>query len=227
MAKQTRRRHNPIDRKVRSKRKRKASSTRWLSRHFRDRYVMDARASGYRSRAAFKLKELDGRFQFLKPGSLVVDLGAAPGGWSQMAVKRVGEGNVIAVDCNPIEPIKGVVCLVLEVGSEEASNRIADVAGRKADIVLSDMAPAATGHRATDHLRLVALCETALSLTRHILIPGGTFVTKVYQGGAEEELLRELRHAFLSVRHFKPPASRRESAETYTIALGYRGNAIP
>jgi len=208
------------------RKKRSSSSTRWLQRQRSDRYVAEARRRGYRSRAAFKLEELDRRFHLLNAADRVVDLGAAPGGWTQVAVLRSGakrgEGRVLAVDCEAMEPVAGADILRLDMRAEEAAERVKEALGGLADIVLSDMAAPATGHAATDHLRIVALAEVALALAEAVLRPGGTFVVKVFQGGAERELLEHVRQRFASVRHAKPPASRKESAETYLVAKGFR-----
>jgi 23S rRNA (uridine2552-2'-O)-methyltransferase len=208
------------------RKKRSSSSTRWLQRQRADRYVAEARRRGYRSRAAFKLEELDRRFQLLNVADRVADLGAAPGGWTQVAVLRSGakrgEGRVVAVDCEAMEPVAGAVVLRLDLREEEAAERVKEALSGPADVVLSDMAAPSTGHAATDHLRIVALAETALALAEEILRPGGTFVVKVFQGGAERELLDRIRRRFASVRHAKPPASRKESAETYLVAKGFR-----
>lgn len=208
--------------RVRTARGRKASSTRWLSRQLNDPYVTEAKRAGYRSRAAFKLTELDDRFGFLKPGAKVVDLGSAPGGWTQAAVERVGVGNVVALDISPMDAVAGAKVITADILEEEAVEAILSASENGADIVLSDMAPPATGHRATDHLRIVALVEAAFDLACRILRPDGVFVAKVYQGGSEGDLLAALKRAFRSVKHAKPGASRPESAETYVIAVGYR-----
>ena len=194
-----------------------------MARQLRDPYVLAAVREGYRSRAAYKLKQLDDRFRFLKRGCRVVDLGAAPGGWSQIARERLGPSRVIAVDRADMAPLDGVTVLELDVGAPIAAEEIKKAANGTVDVVLSDMAPAATGHVATDHIRIVALCEVAYALAEAILAPGGAFVAKVYQGGAEGELLARLKRSFRSVRHAKPSASRPESAETYLVALGFRG----
>jgi 23S rRNA (uridine2552-2'-O)-methyltransferase len=212
---------------VRSTRRRKPSSTRWLSRQLNDPYVAAARRLGYRSRAAFKLIELDQRFRLLRPGQRVVDLGCAPGGWTQVAVARVGSragrGIVVGIDLAATAPLPGATVLCGDVRDPATPAAIKEVLGGPADIVLSDMAPAATGHAATDHLRIVALAEDAFALAAQILKPGGAFVAKVFQGGAEGALLVELKRDFAELRHAKPPASRAESAETYVLATGYRG----
>ena len=203
---------------------RKPSSARWLSRQLNDPYVAEARRLGYRSRAAFKLIELDNRFRLLRPGQRVVDLGCAPGGWTQVAVARVGRyGIVVSVDVTETTPLPGATLLTADIRDPATLAAIGNALGGPADVVLSDMAPAATGHAATDHLRIVALTEDALAAASRILMPGGAFVAKVFQGGAEGELLAALKRDFAELRHAKPPASRAESAETYVIATGFRG----
>ncbi len=207
--------------------RRTASSTQWLERQLNDPYVSEAKRLGYRSRAAFKLMELDDRFHFLKPGLRVVDLGAAPGGWSQVAVERVraesGRGRVVGIDLLAIDPIPGAVLLRGDFLDPKAPAALREALGGPADIVLSDMAAPATGHAATDHLRVVALAEAAFAFAREVLAPGGVFIAKVFQGGAEGELLAGLKRDFASLRHAKPPASRAESAEIYVVAQGFRG----
>jgi 23S rRNA (uridine2552-2'-O)-methyltransferase len=201
----------------------KASSTRWLARQLNDPYVAEAKAKGYRSRAAFKLIELDDKFHFLKPGGRVLDLGAAPGGWSQVARARVGaNGSVVAADILEMEPLSGVEVLTLDMMAEQAPAAIREALAGPADVVLSDMAAPTTGHRATDHLRTTALFEAALELASEVLAPGGTFIGKVFQGGAAPELLARLKKSFRDVRHVKPPASRAESVELYLVALSFR-----
>ena len=202
----------------------KDSSTRWLERQLNDPYVAEAKASGYRSRAAFKLIELDDKFHFLKAGARVLDLGAAPGGWSQVARARIGaKGRVVAADINEIEPIAGVEFMQLDAASAEAPAAIREALNGPADVVLSDMASPTTGHRATDHLRTLALFEAALETAEDVLKEGGVFVGKVFQGGATPELLAKLKKSFRDVRHVKPPASRAQSVELYLVALGFRG----
>jgi len=209
---------------LRSTRRRKPSSTRWLSRQLNDPYVAEARRLGYRSRAAFKLIELDQRFRLLRPGQRVLDLGCAPGGWTQVAVARVGRhGIVVGIDLAATTPLPGATVLSGDVRDPATPAAISEALGGLADIVLSDMAPAATGHAATDHLRIVALAEDAFALAAQILERGGAFVAKVFQGGAEGALLAELKRDFAKLRHAKPPASRAESAEAYVVATGYRG----
>ena len=208
-------------------RRRKPSSTQWLQRQLNDPYVAAARRQGYRSRAAFKLIELDQRFHLLRPGRRVVDLGCAPGGWSQVAVERVGPcGRVLGVDFAETAPIAGALLLLADLRDPDAAVAIREaLGGGGADIVLSDMAPATTGHAATDHLRIVALAEAAFDVAEEILEPGGAFVAKVFQGGAEGALLARLKRSFTELRHAKPPASRAESAETYVVAKGFRRGA--
>jgi 23S rRNA (uridine2552-2'-O)-methyltransferase len=210
--------------KVRSTRRRKASSTRWLSRQLNDPYVAEARRLGYRSRAAFKLIELDERFRLLRPGRCVVDLGCAPGGWAQVAIARVGRpGRVVGIDVAETAPLPGATLLSADIRDPTTPAALTAELGGPADIVLSDMAPPATGHAATDHLRIVALAEDAFAVASQILKPGGAFVAKVFRGGAEGPLLAALKRDFVELRHAKPPASRAESAETYVVATGFRG----
>ena len=205
----------------------KDSSTRWLERQLNDPYVAEAKAKGYRSRAAFKLAELDDKFRFLKPGARVLDLGAAPGGWSQIARARIGaKGRVVAADILDFEPIPGVTAMKLDVASAEAPQAIREALAGPADVVLSDMAASTTGHRATDHLRTLALFEAALETAEDVLKEGGTFVGKVFQGGATPQLLARLKKIFREVRHVKPPASRAQSVELYLVALGFRGRSL-
>ena len=208
--------------RLKTARGRKASSTRWLSRQLNDPFVARAKKVGYRSRAAFKLTELDDRFRFLRAGARVVDLGAAPGSWTQVAVERAGRGNVIAVDVSPMDPVAGALVVSADVLDGSAIKTVLGAAERGVDVVLSDMAPASTGHRSTDHLRIVALAEAAFDVACRILRPHGVFVAKVYQGGSERELLAAMKAAFRMVKHVKPVASRRESAETYVIAVDFR-----
>jgi 23S rRNA (uridine2552-2'-O)-methyltransferase len=211
---------------VRSARRRKPSSTEWLSRQLNDPYVAEAQRLGYRSRAAFKLIELDDRFRLLLPGRRVVDLGCAPGGWTQVAVERVGahtgRSAVVGLDLAETAPIAGATILRGDIHDPAVITAIKTELGDLADVVLSDMAPSTTGHAATDHLRIVALAEAAFFVAEQILKPGGAFVAKVFQGGAEGALLAQLKQAFAELRHAKPPASRAESAETYVVAKGFR-----
>ena len=210
--------------RVRTAKGRKSSSTRWLKRQLNDPYVADAKRHGYRSRSAWKLVQLDERTGILAPGLTVVDLGAAPGGWTQVLVERVGaEGRVIAVDINEMDPVVGAEMLTLDLLDADACDKLEAITGGKADAVLSEMGAPATGHRGTDHLRSMALCEAAAVFACRVLADGGTLVVKVLQGGAEGELLAELKRRFDRVRHVKPPASRDESSETYLVATGFRG----
>lgn len=214
--------------RVRTARGRRASSVRWLERQLNDPYVRRAQAEGYRSRAAYKLLEIDDRFSLLKPGRRVVDLGAAPGGWCQVAVDRVASPPeaplVVAIDYLPVDPLPGVTILQKDFLDEDAPETlIAALGGRKADCVLSDMAAPTTGHKQTDHLRIMHLCEVAAEFARDVLAPGGSFLAKVFQGGTEASLLAELNRDFEKVRHVKPKASRSESAEQYVLATGFRG----
>jgi 23S rRNA (uridine2552-2'-O)-methyltransferase len=204
--------------------RRKLSSRTWLERQLSDPYVARAKREGFRSRAAYKLAEIDDKYRLLKPGARVVDLGAAPGGWSEIAARRVGaNGRVIALDILDMKPIASVEFLKLDFLADAASARLKDMLGGKADVVLSDMAANATGHRQTDHLRIMALAEAATAFARDVLAQGGAFLCKVLQGGTEVALLAELKRDFEVVRHVKPPASRTDSAELYLLARGFRG----
>ena len=204
------------------------SSTLWLERQLNDPFVAEARRRGYRSRAAFKLLQLDERFHVLGPGLRLVDLGAAPGGWSQVAVERLQPertgGCVVALDILEIAPIPGATVLQADFLDESAPERLRAVLGGSADVVLSDMAAPTTGHHATDHLRIMALAETAYEFAASVLAPGGTFVCKLFQGGAERQLLERLKRDFAQVRHAKPAASRADSSETYLVATGFRAS---
>jgi 23S rRNA (uridine2552-2'-O)-methyltransferase len=203
---------------------RPVASQRWLERQLNDPYVAAARAAGWRSRAAFKLIELDERFKLLRPGGRVVDLGAAPGGWTQVAVRRVGErGRVVALDLLEMDPVPGATVLRGDFQEAAAEEAVRAALAGPADLVLSDMAPNTTGHTATDHLRITALAELALDFAASVLAPGGAYVAKLFQGGAEKPLLDRLKRDFAQVRHAKPPASRKDSAETYLVATGFRG----
>ena len=216
----------PLTVRVKRARRRKPSSTEWLARQLNDPYVAEAHRVGYRSRAAFKLIQLDDRFRLLAPGRRVLDLGCAPGGWTQVAVERAGpRGAIVGIDINPTEPIPGATVLQGDFTDPATEAQIRAALGGSADLVLSDMAAPATGHAATDHLRIVALAEDAFAFAEAILKPGGAFVAKVFQGGAAGDLLAALKRAFAEVRHAKPPASRAESAETYVVAKGFRGGA--
>ncbi len=213
--------------RVKTAKQRSPSSTQWLHRQLNDPYVSEAKRLGYRSRAAFKLLELDDRFHFLKSGARIIDLGSAPGGWAQVAVERVrpeaGRGRVVGIDLLAIEPIAGALLLHGDFLDAAAPAALRDALGGPADVVLSDMAAPSTGHSATDHLRVVALADAAFAFAGEVLAPGGTFVAKVFQGGTERELLAALKRDFTSLRHAKPPASRSDSAEVYVVGQGFRG----
>jgi 23S rRNA (uridine2552-2'-O)-methyltransferase len=212
--------------KVKTAKKRTPSSTRWLQRQLNDPYVIEARKQGFRSRAAFKLIELDDRFHVLKPGLRVVDLGAAPGGWTQVAVKRVGpKGKIVAMDILEFDPVPGAICMQGDFLADDSPDRLNEALGGLADLVISDMAAPTTGHPPTDHLRIIGLVEVALHFALEVLAPGGAFVAKVFQGGTEKGLLDQLKRNFTIVRHAKPPASRKESAETYVVAMGFKGRS--
>jgi 23S rRNA (uridine2552-2'-O)-methyltransferase len=207
--------------------KRKLSSKLWLERQLNDPYVAQAKRAGLRSRAAFKLIEIDDKYHFLKPGITVVDLGAAPGGWSQIAAKRVGaangKGKVIAIDLLEMPEIAGVSFAQLDFQSQDAPAKLLGMMGGRADVVLSDMAANTTGHRKTDQLRILGLVEGAVAFAGEVLNPGGTFVAKVFQSGADAALMTQLKRDFASVRHVKPASSRQDSSERYVLAMGFRG----
>ena len=212
--------------RVKTARGRKPSSTRWLQRQLNDPYVQAAQDAGYRSRAAFKLIELDARFELFKGVRRVLDLGAAPGGWSQVALKRLAPGAVVAaVDITELQPLAGVTALQLDALDLESLPAMRTALGGQADLVLSDMAAPSTGHTGTDHIRVMALCGAALDIAEVILAPDGAFVAKVLKGGTERQLLDRLKRGFAKVRHAKPPASRADSAEVYVVAQGFRGAA--
>jgi 23S rRNA (uridine2552-2'-O)-methyltransferase len=211
---------------VRTGGKRKHSSKLWLERQLNDPYVAQAKREGYRSRAAFKLIEIDDKYRLLKPGHTVVDLGAAPGGWSQIAAKRVHapqQGRVVAIDILQMETLPGVEFAQIDFLDAGAPDRLKEMLGGPADVVLSDMAANATGHARTDHLKIMALVELAVDFAREVLAPGGAFLSKVLQGGTEASLLAGLKRDFAKVQHIKPPASRADSAELYLLATGFRG----
>ena len=212
--------------RVKTAKKRSHSSTLWLERQLNDPYVARARREGYRSRAAYKLIEIDDKVRVLKPGMRVVDLGAAPGGWSQVAAKRVGakegKGRVLAIDILDIDALAGVDVMRLDFLDPAAPGLIKERLGGAADVVLSDMAANATGHRPTDHLRIMALVEAAAEFAGEVLAPGGAFIAKVLQGGTENALLATLKRDFAAVKHVKPAASRSDSSELYVVATGYR-----
>ncbi|WP_428486920.1 RlmE family RNA methyltransferase [Rhodopila sp.] len=209
---------------VKTAKSRTAASQRWLARQLNDPYVAAARQQGWRSRAAFKLLELDNRFKLIRPGARVLDLGAAPGGWTQVTVRR-DAGSVLALDLLPIDPIHGAVIMQGDFTDPDMPRRLTVALGGPADLVLSDMAPNTTGHAATDHIRIVGLAEMALDFAERILAPGGGFVAKVFQGGSERGMLDTLKRNFTNVRHAKPPASRKESSELYVVALGFKGGS--
>ena len=209
--------------RLKDEKQRKLSSRLWLERQLKDPYVLRAKRDGFRSRAAYKLAEIDDKYHVLKEGARVVDLGAAPGGWSEIAVKRIGpQGRVIALDILDLLPITGVEFLHLDFLDAAAPDRLKALLGGKADVVLSDMAANATGHRKTDHLRIMALAEAATLFAREVLDERGSFLCKVLQGGTEAVLLAELKRDFETVKHVKPPASRTDSAELYLLARGFR-----
>ena len=213
--------------RLKDEKRRTLSSRTWLERQISDPYVARAKREGFRSRAAYKLAEIDDKYRLFKPGARVVDLGAAPGGWSEIAVRRVGaNGRVVALDILDLKPIPGVEFLKLDFLDDAAPEQLkAMLGGGKADVLLSDMAANATGHRKTDHLRIMGLAEAAAGFAREVLAPGGAFLCKVLQGGTEAALLAELKRDFTTVKHVKPPASRSDSAELYLLAMGFRGGA--
>jgi 23S rRNA (uridine2552-2'-O)-methyltransferase len=214
--------------------KRKLSSKLWLERQLNDPYVAQAKRDGYRSRAAYKLIEIDDKYHFLKPGQSVLDLGAAPGGWSQIAARRVGaidgkgaaKGRVVAIDLLEMPEIAGVTFAQLDFHANDAPERLTAMLGGRADVVMSDMAANTTGHRKTDQLRILGLVEGAAAFACEVLNPGGTFLAKVFQSGADAELQAQLKRDFSSVRHVKPSASRQDSSERYVLAMGFRGEQV-
>ncbi len=218
--------------RVKTARGRKLSSTRWLERQLNDPYVKRAQAEGYRGRAAFKISELDDKYRFLVPGARVVDLGCAPGGWCQVAVRRVNalgekagkaQGFVLGIDLQEVEPIAGAEIHVLDFLNERADDKVKGWLGGQADVVMSDMAAASSGHKQTDHLRIIALCEAAAEFAFDVLADGGTFVAKVLAGGAEGEMQKILKQRFAKVANVKPEASRSDSSEKFVVATGFRG----
>ena len=220
--------------KVKSARGRKLSSTRWLQRQLNDPYVKRAKAEGYRGRAAYKIMELDDKYRFLVPGARVVDLGCAPGGWCQVAVKRVnalGEksgkatGSIIGIDLQEMEAIAGCTLYQLDFMEDDADVQVKEWLGGKADVVMSDMAASSSGHKQTDHLRIISLCEAAAYFAFDVLDEGGTFVAKVLAGGAEGDLQKLLKQRFSKVANIKPPASRADSSEKFVVATGFRREA--
>lgn len=218
--------------KVKTARGRTNSSTRWLQRQLNDPYVKRAKSEGYRGRAAFKILELDDRFRFLVPGARVVDLGCAPGGWCQVAVPRInalGEkkgkavGRIVGIDLQEVEPIPGAETHQIDFMADDADERVKEWLGGEADVVMSDMAASSSGHKQTDHMRIIALCEAAAYFAFDVLTPGGTFVAKVLAGGAEGELQKLLKQRFDKVVNVKPPSSRADSSEKFVVATGFRG----
>lgn len=209
---------------VKTARGRTVGQVAWLQRQLNDPYVKEAKARGYRSRAAFKLIELDDAHRLIRRGGRIVDLGAAPGGWTQVAVERAGPGaQVVGIDITPMEPIPGAQTMEMDFLAEDAPERLKAVLGGEADAVISDMAAPATGHRDTDHMKIMALCELALDFAQDVLRPGGSFICKVQRGGTEGQLLKLMKTSFRNVKHVKPPASRADSAEMYVVATGFRG----
>lgn len=208
--------------KVKTAKGRKTSSTRWLKRQLNDQYVEEAKKHGYRSRAAFKLKEIDEKLDLLQKGMSIVDLGAAPGGWCQIAEEK-GCEKIVAIDLLEIDALPGVDFIQMDFMDDAAPDKLKELLGGQADIVLSDMAPNTTGHKQTDHLRIMAVVEAAYYFACEVLKPEGVFVAKVFQGGAQNTLLAEVKKSFKSVKHIKPKASRKESSEQYLIATGFRG----
>ena len=209
--------------RVKTAKGRKVSSTRWLERQLNDPYVKRARAENYRSRAAYKLIELDERFGLLKGVRAVVDLGIAPGGWSQVVRRKTPAASIVGIDLLPMDPIEGVAFLQMDFMDEAAPDRLKEALGSPADLVLSDMAANTVGHPQTDHLRTMALVEAGLEFAREVLRPGGAYVAKVLAGGADNDLVAELKRNFTSVKHAKPPASRKDSSEWYVVAQGFKG----
>ena len=209
--------------RVKTAKGRKVGSTKWLERQLNDPYVKRARAEGYRSRAAYKLIELDERFGFLKGAKRIVDLGIAPGGWTQVARQRLPQAVIVGIDLLPTDPIEGATILLMDFMDDEAPDRLKEALGGPADLVLSDMAANTVGHPQTDHLRTMGLVEAALDFAADILQPGGAFVAKVLAGGADSGLVAERKRRFATVKHAKPPASRKGSSEWYVVAQGFKG----
>ena len=213
--------------RVKTRKQRSISSSKWLQRQLNDPYVTAAKMEGYRSRAAFKLIQMDDDLQLLKPGHKVVDLGAAPGGWTQICVSRINpektKGCVVAIDYLSMPEVPGAQFICLDFMDSKAPDLLKAAIGGRADLVLSDMAPPTIGHKGTDHLRIMALAEAAYEFAREVLVPGGTFLSKVFMGGTEKDLLNQLKKDFVKIRHVKPHASRADSSEMYVVALGFRG----
>ena len=210
-------------RRLKTAKGRKVSSTRWLERQLNDPYVRRAKAENYRSRAAYKLLELDERFGLLKGVKAVVDLGIAPGGWSQVVRRRATQAGVVGIDLLPTDPIDGVAILQMDFMDEDAPAKLKEALGGPADLVLSDMAANTVGHQQTDHLRTMALVEAGLEFAAEVLRPGGAYVAKVLAGGADSQLVAEMKRHFATVKHAKPPASRKDSSEWYVVAQGFKG----
>lgn len=216
--------HRQLHVNVKTAGRRKASSTKWLARQLNDPYVLMAKKDGYRSRSAYKLIEIDDKFHILKPGSVIIDLGAAPGGWSQVCAARVKGGKIIGIDLQEMESIPGVTLFHHDFMADDAPMMLEkELGGKKANIVLSDMAAAACGHTQTDHIRILGLCEAALDFAINNLEKNGTFATKILKGGAENELLMLVKKHFKAVKHFKPNSSRKDSAEMFMVATGFKG----
>jgi 23S rRNA (uridine2552-2'-O)-methyltransferase len=210
--------------RVKTAKGRKVSSTRWLERQLNDPYVKRAKAENYRSRAAYKLLELDERFGLLKGAKAVVDLGIAPGGWSQVVRRKTPQASIVGIDLLPTDPIEGVTILQMDFMDDSAPHELKDALGGAADLVLSDMAANTVGHQQTDHLRTLALVEAGLEFAREVLRPGGAYVAKVLAGGADNQLVAEMKRSFSAVKHAKPPASRKDSSEWYVVAQGFKGS---
>lgn len=213
---------NKAKSKVRTAKGRKTSSTRWLQRQLNDPYVEEAKKQGYRSRAAFKIKEMDEKLALFKPGMKVIDLGSAPGGWCQVAMER-GVKDIVAIDLLEMDSLGGVDFIQMDFMDNDAPDKLKDMLGGPVDVVMSDIAPNTTGHKQTDHLRIMAVVEAAYHFSCEVLKPDGVFVAKVFQGGAQNTLMAEMKKDFKTIKHIKPKASRKESSETYMVATGFRG----
>lgn len=212
--------------RVKSARGRTNSSTRWLQRQLNDPYVAQAKRDGYRSRAAYKMQEIQEKFHIFKPGQRILDLGAAPGGWSQIALEHIGKkGSIIGIDLLDVAPLAGATFIVKDFNDDDAPEIITALLGGDAHVVMSDMAANTTGHPPTDHIRIIALCELAYHFATQVLAEGGSFVCKVLKGGTENELLKTMKRDFVTVKHMKPKSSRQDSAESYVVATGFRGKS--